>query len=119
MTLPLSPVMLARAYDYLRSSPPFIEWRLPPSRTLLFRVTRHADRFSHVRGYIRSQGAEIAVSERKVGSSRVLIECMAHEMIHLHQHLQRSETPKTQHNAEFEALADLVCRLHGFDRKTF
>lgn len=43
---------------------------------------------------------------------------MAHEMIHLHQHLRKTET-RAQHNAEFKRLAAQVCAQHIFDPKSF
>jgi hypothetical protein len=44
---------------------------------------------------------------------------MAHEMIHQHQQRQRTDTPNTEHNAEFMRLARAVCRHHGWDEKEF
>lgn len=119
MTLRLTPKVLIRAYEYIRVTEPFDRLKLPSHKAIKFRVTRHKDRFAHTLGYRRTKEVEIAVSEKCVGSSRVLIECMSHECIHLYQHLNGTETANTQHNAEFEALADEACKCHGFDRKTF
>jgi hypothetical protein len=119
VSLRLTPDILAAAYEYLRATPPFRGWRLPHADEIGFTVSRHRDRHSHLIGYVRSTEAEIAVSEMVVGSSLTLIEAMAHEMVHLKQHLRRSETSKTAHNAEFRRLAALVCRHHHFDPKTF
>jgi hypothetical protein len=44
-----------------------------------------------------------------------LVETMAHEMIHARQQQARTCTPNTEHNAEFQRLAALVARHHGFD----
>lgn len=119
MTLRLTPKSLAANYEYLRSTPPFDELNLPPARKIKFHVKRYRDRFSHMIGYRRSTEAEIAISEILVGSTFVLTASMGHEMIHLYQHCEKTETAKTQHNAEFEQMADRVCEVHGFDRKTF
>lgn len=119
MTLRLTPDMLAAAYEYLRKTYPFNEMNLPPARKVKFSVKHYRDRFSHMQGYRRSTDVEIAISSKFVGSTAVLMASMAHEQIHLHQHTTKTETPKTQHNAEFVELADRVCEAHGFDRKTF
>lgn len=114
--------MLAGAYEYLRASEPFCRWKLPhaeESDEVGFYVTGHRDRFGHMHGDKRSPNAIIAVSESCVGSSIKLIEIMGHEMIHLYQHRQRTETAGTMHNAEFKRLAREVCRIHMFDFKAF
>jgi hypothetical protein len=119
MALRLTHENLPAAYEYLRACRPFCDWKLPEAYEVGFQVSRHQDRQAHMRGYVRSRDAEIAVSELKVGSSHTLIEVMAHEMIHLHQHLTGTETGNTQHNAEFKRLARVVCKEHGFDPKAF
>jgi hypothetical protein len=119
MTLRLTPDLLAAAYEYLRSSPPFRGWHLPDADEVGFTVTRHQDRFSHLKRFVRSKEAEVGVSEQLVGRSHTLIEAMAHEMVHLFQHLRGTETPGTHHNAQWQRLAKNVCRHHGFDPKTF
>lgn len=118
MTLRLTPDMLAAAYDFLRETQPFKGWKLPESDDVAFSVTRHKDRFSHMQGEQRSQNAEIAVSEVKVGCTRVLMEAMAHEMVHLHQHLKKLDRGG-HHNTDFRRRAARVCAIHGFDLKTF
>jgi hypothetical protein len=118
MTLRLTPDMLAASYEYLRACPPFKTWGLPEADDIAFSVTRHKDRFSHMVGEHRSPNAEIAVSEHKVGCTRVLMESMAHEMIHLHQHRKKLDRGG-HHNADFQRRAKRVCSLHGFDSKTF
>lgn len=118
MRLRLTPDILAAAYTYLRECAPFKGWRLPESDDLAFSVTRHKDRFSHMQGECRSTNAEIAVSEIKVGCTRVLMEAMAHEMIHLQQHLRKMDRGG-DHNADFKRRAGRVCIIHGFDPKTF
>jgi hypothetical protein len=115
----LTPDILEAAYEYLRATPPFKGWRLPEGDEIGFIVSRRPDRFSHMQGYVRSSQAEISISEKLVGSTCVLIEAMAHEMVHLRQHLRRTETANTEHNAEFYRLAKRVCAVHGWDFKTF
>lgn len=119
MSLHLTPELLERAYEYLRASRPFRNWKLPEADELGFEVSRHKDRYGHMHGYVRSPDADIAISECSVGSSTTLIEKMAHEMIHLKQHVHKTETANTQHNAEFKRLARVVCAEHMFDFKDF
>lgn len=119
MALRLTHENLPAAYEYLRACEPFSKWKLPEADEVGFQVTRHRDRYAHMQGYQRSTQAEIAISEKRVGSSHGLIEVMAHEMIHLHQHLAGTETAGTQHNAQFMKLARKVCEIHVFDPRAF
>ena len=119
MSLKLTPELIAAAYDYLKVADPFKGWGLPEADDLGFIVSRHKDRYGHMIGYHRSPDADIAMSEKKIGSTTVLITVMAHEMIHLYQHLRGTTTPNTQHNAEFLRLAKRVCKIHVFDYVAF
>lgn len=119
MALRLTTENLPAAYEYLRACEPFRRLGLPEADAVAFRVSGHKDRYGHMRGDVRSPGAEIAISEACVGSSAKLIETMAHEMVHLYQHIARTETSGTQHNADFKRLARAVCREHLFDLKAF
>lgn len=117
MTLPLDPETLEAAYEYLRTTPPFNRWNLPDGEDVSFKVVRDPA----LRGWYDVRGGKhtIAISSRCIGHSVNLIATMAHEMIHLHQRDVKIETSGTQHNAAFNALADRVCRHHGFDPKLF
>lgn len=119
MALRLTHENLPAAYEYLRACEPFRRWKLPEADEIGFKVTRHKDRYGHLHGDIRSPNADIAISERCVGSTAKLLQIMAHEMIHLKQHVEKTETSNTQHNAEFRRLAKAVCREHMFDFKDF
>lgn len=117
MTLPLHPDMLASAYDYLRTTPPFRGWRLPDSDDVIFKV---ANSNTHFGWYDRKKGQHtLAVSRKAVGHTVTLMASMAHEAIHLHQAIAGLETPGTQHNANFKKLAKQVCKYHGFDPNEF
>lgn len=119
MTLPLTPARLAATYECLRAFPPFCKWKLPPAGEMKFRVTRHADREGHYTRYVGTAKHIICISSRNIGFFNSLAEVMAHEMIHLKQGVAKTETPNTQHNAEFRRHAEHVCRLFGWDPKTF
>lgn len=120
MKLGLTPDMAAGAYEYLRVSKPYRRWKLPEADDLGFRITRHNDRFGHFRGEaLPGKIRDIAISESKVITNQMLVEVMAHEMIHLYQEIRGTGSNRVQHNAEFKRLARSICRTHGFDPKTF
>lgn len=112
--LRISPDMLDRAYDYLSASRPFRAWRLPPADEVEFHVTRHAD----VIGTCQQVGSRwiISISEAKVGTTHLLMQTMAHEMIHVY--LQRKGI-RRDHGADFIRCARRVCRSHGFQIREF
>jgi hypothetical protein len=121
-SLHLTPDLLEGAYEYLRLSPPFREWRLPDGDHVIFRVLAARDRFGHFRGrHRRGRGAdgfsEIAISAREVKTTQMLIATMAHEMIHLYQ--DENGTARGHHNPQFLRLAARVCAIHGFDPEEF
>ena len=118
MNLPLSREMLAAAYDYLCTSPPFNKWNLPDSNEVVFKVARHPA----LRGWYQFGGSPkhtIAISSRCIGTTHSLMATMAHEMIHLLQEEVSMDTPGSEHNLAFWKLADRVCKFHGFDPKLF
>jgi hypothetical protein len=116
MTLPLSPKMIAAAYDFLRATPPFVRWKLPHSSKITFRVTRNTDTY----GTHETDGREhvISISSKANGFTLTLLQTLAHEMIHLHQ-TRRGLGKNAHHGAAFQRWARMVCRRHGFDPKQF
>lgn len=119
MTLPLTPEMLAANYDFLRTTPPYRRWTLPPSSDVKFRVTRDPGRRGHYRRdrYGRS---EIAVSGRSIGHTHSLTEIMGHEMIHLHEDiLGILYKTNAEHSGFFRRQAARACKFHGWDPKLF
>lgn len=120
MSFSLTPKRLMAVYDCLRSFPPFSGWNLPESKDVYqFKVTRHIERYGH---YERLKGTDkhiIAVSSKNIGHFDSLVQVMAHEMIHLHQAITKTETANTVHNAAFRRLARSVCRNFHWDEKKF
>jgi hypothetical protein len=116
MTLPLSPEMLAAAYDFVRACPPYSRWKLPESDDIKFVVDRQHDTC----GWYRFENNEhvIGISSKCIGHTHNLIEIMFHEAIHLYQRQSLTET-RGAHNAAFKKLAAKVAKLHGFDPKMF
>ncbi len=118
MSLPLTPEMLAAAYEYLRHTPPFKNWKLPEADEVEFSVTRHRDRFAD-HTLDRSQH-RIRASSRHIKTTYALLQAVAHEMVHGYQDgIAKTGSRHTAHNAEFVRLSNRVCKLHGFDPKTF
>jgi len=114
MALPLTPALLEATYEFLRRTPPFHKWNLPPGEVVTFKVTRNA----HVQGdHLLVKGKHtIRASSKKTGNTHNLIELMAHEMVHAKCDL---EGVRAEHGAEFKRAARAVCKAHGFDEKNF
>lgn len=118
MKLTLTPALLARAYDYLCATEPFVKWKLPPSDVIKFSVYKRKDRFAHYE--CKGEGLHyIKVSSVLVGSHASLLSTMAHEMLHLHMNFAACLDLRSPHGEAFNKLADKVCKVHGFDRKLF
>lgn len=112
----ITPEIIEAAYDYLRVTEPFAAWKLPEVDDLGFHVSRSPDRFAD---FIVLNGVStIRVNEEKNTSTLVLMMTVAHEMIHLYQHLHKLDT-KAQHNADFKRRAVRVCKSHGWDQNLF
>lgn len=110
MQAPLTPERLAATYDYLRVWPPFSRWGLPDSDAIIFRTTERRDCF----GEITYEPLTIMASTALHWQVEPLMKTMAHEMLHLRQHLARTEN-RSQHNAEFKRIAKAICKRYGWD----
>lgn len=113
MSLALTPELLEAAYEFLRCTPPFKRWKLPPGETLKFKITRSIDS----RGYAIGV-TEIGVSSRNIGRTEALFMVMAHEMVHTHLNML-GRHGRAEHPKEYWRCARLVCKHHGFDVKMF
>lgn len=109
-----TPELCEQTYELLRLTLPFRRWKLPHADALEFRVTRCTDRFGHFRE--GKSWSDITISSFHVKTLAKLTETMAHEMCHVREWQLGA---KGNHGAVFGKLADLVCRRHGFDRRTF
>lgn len=114
MTLRLTPDMLAAGYDFLRTTDPFKAWKLPESDDIGFHVGRNPRQAAEFG--VEDGVPFIRISEHHNGHTVTLLAGIAHEMIHLRQHRQRD---KELHGPRFQKTAARVCRIHGFDPKTF
>lgn len=117
--LPLTAEVLAAAYDYLAATEPFCRWNLPDSEDVAFKVSKARDAFAK---YHYDGTHCIEVSAAAVGHTATLMQCMAHELIHLHLRLTGMESRSASqnvHNAPFRKLAATACKIHGWDLKAF
>lgn len=119
MTLPLTPETLEAAYEYLRTTPPFLRWNLPEGEEVKFKVGRRSSEFARYQWDGKKH--TITVSSASIGQTSTLIEKMAHEMIHLHLEERGMESRGTEntHSMAFRKFAAIVCKRHGFDVKAF
>lgn len=114
MTLKLHPEMLAAAYEYLRTTEPFKGWNLPEADDIGFHVVKTPSMAADFG--VEGNMPLIRVSLAKNGHTATLLATMAHEMIHLRQHLTKD---REVHGARFKKMSDRVCKAHGFDPLTF
>jgi hypothetical protein len=114
MTLPLDPAVLEAAYEFLRATPPFRRWKLPPGAAVEFHVIASQG----LRGRCVDDGEHqtIAISAGTIGHTHSLMMAMAHEMIHVRDNLAGI---RAHHGSSFRRSAAQVCRYHGFDPKLF
>lgn len=116
MTLPLTPEIVAAAYDFLRTTKPFCEWNLPEPEDVTFKIVRS----NTCNGWhLMDKGHHtIAISRNGVAHTMTLIATVGHEMIHLF--LRETGVDKRgRHSKVFYRLAEKVARIHGFDPKNF
>lgn len=114
MTLRLTPDLIAAGYEYIRCSVP--RWHLPEADEIGFAVVKDTKMFADFCLY---KGEPlIRVSEQMHGHTSTLLGTIAHECIHLYQHLKGLDNGG-EHNADFWRRAKRMCALHGFDPKTF
>lgn len=120
MTLRLTPKTLEAAYDYLRATPPFDRWGLPPGGDVKFIVSRRPSEFGRYQWLGNKHS--ISMSAKAIGQTLTLMQYTAHEMVHLHLQATKQESKSgsmNAHNAAFRRYAGQVCRWHGFDPKAF
>jgi hypothetical protein len=114
--LKLTTEMLARVYDYLAATEPFIKWNLPDSEDVLFRITKSRTTMGTHR--IIDSRHVIEVSQVTITTTASLMSLMAHEMLHTHERHNDCCTT-AMHSQAFYRWADEVCEIHGFDRGLF
>ena len=111
MSFPLTPQLLAHMWDCLREMPPFSKWKLPDSDAIEFRTPARDDIF----GQFVAPNI-VTVSASLHGHFDTVFKTLAHEAIHVVQHLNKTDN-KNQHNADFARRAKAVCKTFGYDFK--
>lgn len=111
-SLHMTPHLIRASYDMLRVTPPFSRWGLPEGETVVFSAKPGRD----WAGMFDEQPLKISVATNQCGQLATLFPLLAHEMVHLRQHLVGD---KTTHGKLFHQLAARVCRHHGWDLKAF
>lgn len=109
----VSRASIIAAYELLRTTRPFLGWKLPDCGEIEFSVIKANTHYGDC------DGETIRVSRAKHGQLSTLLQTVAHEMIHLYQMHNRKAAPNGGHNADFHKRAARVCRVHGWDAKTF
>lgn len=112
----LTPHILEQAYEYLRATPPFKALGLPHADQVAFKVSGTKTYY----GMTTTETAApplIEISAAKCRHTAMLMETMAHEMIHVAQAVSaaRGVGSGANHGKLFKRLARQVCRQHGFD----
>lgn len=118
MSLQITPDMLVSAYELLRTTPPFKRWRMPDADDVEFKVSRNAT--TTARLLLRSgETPVIEVSSRAVSTLAPLLMAIAHEMVHLNEHLSGDMRSDCMHGREYRRRAKRVCDVHRFDPMQF
>lgn len=123
MRLTLTPAVLEAAYNFLKATKPYSGWKMPDSSEIEFWVGRRRGEFGcYVSNGNKYPYHRIHVSAHMVKATHPLIATMAHEMVHVRDQILDPSWPHTDddgHGPKFQKMADMVCRIHGFDRSTF
>src|SRR5262249_50899009 len=116
MTLHLTPGMIEAAYELLRQTPPFRRWGLPDPDDLEFRAVPLPNDDQGELCKFPDGRLRLTVNPNRHKTIHSMIMTLAHEMAHMRQEQLKK---KDHHGASFQRLADLVCKVHGFDRGQF
>lgn len=115
----VTPDRIREAYAYLRRLPPFSRWGLPPPGRIEFGL-EHDPAFAA--SFLNSSPPCLCVNAHLHHTLAGLHASVAHEMVHLRQHMLGRLDPCADHaghNAEFRRLSAQVCRDLGFDLTHF
>lgn len=123
--LKLTPAFCAGIYLMLCEGPVFRRVRLPPPGGLApmqgfvaFGVLKNTQDAGDYR-YLGDDKHRIRLAQPYCATLEHAVETMAHEMIHLDQHIRNSITPRVVHNAEFKRISKRVCDAYGFPFSRF
>jgi hypothetical protein len=123
----VTPDSCRAVYEYFRTTLPFRRWKLPDAEAVEFRITKSSDLYGSVY-YPSIVGHAIRprmeVSDHLCWCTDLLLRVIAHEMCHLRQFQLDGwriveKGKEYGHGPDFQAMAKLVCRRHGFNLETF
>ena len=100
------------AYAFLRTLPPFKEWRLPT------RIEVKISNKTDVYGAFEEPNI-ITISKTRIWDVDALVRTVAHEMAHLYQFKCGLAGDPPYHNEAFYEIAREICRELGWKEETF
>lgn len=106
---------IEHVYELLRSSQPFSLWNMPPASEMSFTFKKGGCSYFRAPTKSRPQ-PRMDISSDHCNTMQQTVETVAHEMIHLFQHVNGLPLA---HDNVFNAMADMVCLAHGYARATF
>jgi hypothetical protein len=112
--IPVTAETIRATYEWLSHFPPFCRWHLPPAKKITFYVTDFVSEvaeYDHIKKTLR-------VSTANVGTYDMLIRVMAHELIHVREHVSGKWTVKHD-SAFFRQSRAMICKHFAFDPLTF
>ena len=124
---PITLDVMRHSYELLAACPPFADWNLPPSSEVQFARTRKATvrgRYDswcdkgHTKNPDKIKRCRISVNPRHIDDFDELLQVMAHEMIHVHEHRAGMRT-QADHSEAFLLIARDVCKRYGWRADTF
>lgn len=118
MSIAITQTTLENAYELLAWTEPFLSMHLPGYEDVTFKISKSND----LRGrYWRTQGGGhvIEISAKCNQTLDALLRTMAHEMAHLAEGAVYKDRRDVMHSKTWRAIADDICRVHGWDRALF
>ena len=112
--IPITPETVRATYTYLLSFPPFNRWRLPPAKKLTFYVTDFTGEWAEY----NHEKHTLRVSTVNVATYDALIRVVAHELIHVREHVAGKWTVKHD-SAFFKESKRMILKHFAFDPLTF
>lgn len=110
---------LAGAYELLRATLPFRRWKLPSADAVRFCITQSTMDRGDFYLTVAKKRPVIRISQKLHSTLPLLIETMAHEMIHLHEDTNHRARDDVKHSGVFRRYAKQVCKRHNFNLENF
>ena len=111
----LNEKFLKGLYIAFLEAPPFCDIHMPPVDEVYFYVVD--DKTIQGAAHKSPKHYQLHISRKTLSHHENVIEVFLHEMVHLH-FLYRGYTDH-KHDAKFRRLANKVCDVFHFDKKTF